>query len=69
VGAIWVVNEIAAAHLDATLPKQSFEDKCVPKLELGNEGSLGNALSLRSSASLAMPDIHGGNHRRLAIKE
>jgi hypothetical protein len=46
VGAVRVVNEIATAHLDATLPKQSFEDKCVPKLELGNEGSLGNERSL-----------------------
>ncbi|HYJ03741.1 MAG TPA: hypothetical protein VEX43_01305, partial [Chthoniobacterales bacterium] len=38
VSAVWVVNAIAAAHSDYTLAKQSFEDKCVPKLELGNEG-------------------------------
>jgi hypothetical protein len=39
VGAIWVVNAVAAAHSTYTLAKQSFEDKCVPKLELGNEGT------------------------------
>jgi hypothetical protein len=41
VGAIWVVNAVAAAHSGYALAKQSFEDKCVPKLELGNEGRLG----------------------------
>ena len=37
VSAIWVVNAITATHPNYTLAKQSFEDKCVPKLELGNE--------------------------------
>ena len=33
---LWFMNAVPAAH-DATVSKQSFADKRVPKLELGNE--------------------------------
>ena len=36
----------------ASIPKQSFGDKCVPKLELGNEGR-GHGVG-ESAASLLM---------------
>jgi hypothetical protein len=31
----------------ATLTKHSFADRCVPKLELGNEGARGGSLESR----------------------
>ena len=59
-----MVNAVSATHSNYRLTKQSFEDKCVPKLELGNE--VEERVTLGSEGGTPM---NGGNSPLPAIKE